>query len=256
MTHSLARIALAAAGAATLCCGVDTAHSNPHAFAREGSSPSQTALARLANYDHYIDYFASQRYGEKGNQISPAYIRALIVAESAANHYAISPKGARGLTQIMPQTGRMAAVDLLQSGVDYEYIDERKLVKLSAEALHDPAINLLIACYLSSTYGEWYGGRTDLIASAWNAGPEAVARYGNRPPPYAETRGLLIRIHDYLTYFQEGRQPAWKLDGSQPAWSFSRWDTTGFNTPGWDLDYDAPGWDIGWKPPKQRPPKF
>ncbi len=247
MPLSVVRVALALVGLGALIVSVEAAHARSSGSARSSHAPSQTALTRLANYDHYIEYFTAQRYGEHGNQISPAYIRALILTESAANRYAISPKGARGLTQIMPQTGRMAAAEILASGIDYEYVDEAKLVRLSADALHDPAINLLIACYLSSTYGKRYGGRTDLIAAAWNAGPEAVARYGNRPPPYAETRGLLVRLHDYLTYFQ---------NGLQPTWSYSRWETYGFDAPGWELDYDAPGWDLDWKPPKHPQRKF
>jgi soluble lytic murein transglycosylase-like protein len=173
-------------------------------------APSRTQLARLSHFSKYIDYFASLGYGPEKSKISPTYIRALIVAESSAEPRARSHMGARGLSQIMLETGKLAAREILAGGMDYEYVDERRLRWLSAEDLYDPAINILIACHLSATYLDRFLGRTDLVVSAWNAGPEAVVRYGNRPPPYRETRQLLARVHGYMLHFDDGRYPGWQ----------------------------------------------
>jgi soluble lytic murein transglycosylase-like protein len=118
----------------------------------------------------------------------------------------------------MPETGRIAARELFESGIDFEYVDERRLKNLSAEDLYDPAINILIACYLSATYLDKFLGRHDLVISAWNAGPGAVTAHGNRPPPYKETHQLMARVRGYMTYFNEGSEPRWQT----AAWSFPR----------------------------------
>jgi len=228
--------------AAVVCLTVATPAAAGELTQVARARPAQSALGRLARYDRYIDYFSSLRYGPTSASTSGAYIRALVMTESAANARALSHKGARGLTQIMPETGRRMAAEIASSGVDYDFVDESKLAAFRPEYLYEPAINILIACHLSAKYDQRYGGRTDLVASAWNAGPHAVKRYGNRPPPYPETRGLLERLHGYMTFFQNGHAPSW---------SVQRWDTAGFDAPGWDLDYGAAGWDIGWDRPKK-----
>ena len=203
---------------------------------RAERAPTQAQLARLSAFDQQIDYFTSLGYGPNGARIPASYVRALALAESDADPRARSHKGARGLTQIMPVTGRKAAFELAASGVDYRFVDESQLKNFKSDYLYDPAINLLICAYLSATYSQKFGGRTDLVASAWNAGVHSVERYGKRPPPYRETRQLLGRVHDYMTYFQGGRHPGWQR---------GTWNTYGFDAPGWELgdgDVSAPGW--------------
>jgi soluble lytic murein transglycosylase-like protein len=182
----------------------------PALASRPGGAPSKTQLTRLEHFEKYIEYFTSIRYIPGKTRVSPHYIRALVTAESSVNPRARSHKGARGLSQIMPETGRIAARELFESGTDFEFVDERRLARLDPEDLYDPAVNLLIASYLSTTYLERFMGRTDLVVAAWNAGPEAVARYGNRTPPYAETHQLLARVRGYLTYFERGSVPSWQ----------------------------------------------
>ena len=195
------------------------------AAAMPGSRPpSDTQLARLGHFSKYIDYFTSLGYGPENARISASYIRALIVAESSADPRARSHKSARGLTQIMLETGRIAAREILACGVDYNFVDEKLLRYLGTEDLYDPAINILIACHLSATYLDRFGGRTDLVVSAWNAGPDSVVRYGNRPPPYTETRQLLARVRGYMTFFD---------DGSAPGWTTVAWDTKGSRSASW-----------------------
>ena len=207
----------------------------PAAAVLGNKPPSRTQLARLSHFAKYIDYFCSQVYGPGKAKISPSYIRALIVAESSAEPRARSHKNARGLTQIMLETGRIAAREILQTGIDFEFVDERRLKWLTAEDLYDPAINILIACHLSATYLDRFLGRTDLVVSAWNAGPEAVDRYGNRPPPYRETRQLLARVHGYMMHFDDGRFPGWQS---------ATWDTGRIRGSSWGVVPQLPSRDF------------
>jgi soluble lytic murein transglycosylase-like protein len=177
---------------------------------RTAGPPSRAQLNRLAHFEKYIAYFTSIGYGPEKSKVSSSYIRSLICAESSVNPRAQSNKGARGLSQIMPETGRIAARALYESGINFEYVDERRLKNLRAEDLYDPAINILIACYLSATYLDQFFGRHDLVVSAWNAGPGAVTAHGNRPPPYKETHQLMARVRGYMTYFNEGSGLAWQ----------------------------------------------
>ncbi|RMF20624.1 MAG: lytic transglycosylase domain-containing protein [Deltaproteobacteria bacterium] len=162
--------------------------------------PSRSQLRRLYYLEPYIRYFSSLSYGPEGARVPADYIRALILTESAGDTWARSVKGARGLTQILPSTARAALAELGASGYDYLYIDEKVFKEFSPDDLYDPALNILIACYLSATYHARYEGRTELVVAAWNAGPGAVARYGNEPPPYRETRDLISRVKGYMSY--------------------------------------------------------
>jgi soluble lytic murein transglycosylase-like protein len=104
----------------------------------------------------------------------PALIQAVIAAESAFDHRAVSKKGARGLMQLMPDTAR-------QYGV---------------RDLHDPASNLEAGIGYLRQLVLRFNGDVKLALAAYNAGPEAVARYGG-VPPYEETRVYLDRIRSY-----------------------------------------------------------
>ncbi len=95
---------------------------------------------------------------------------ALIDQESRFNPRAVSPKGARGLGQLMPETA-------LALGV--------------ADAF-EPMENLRGAArYLVAQLGAF--GRADLALAAYNTGPHRVTHYGGIPP-FRETRDYVSRI--------------------------------------------------------------
>ncbi len=95
----------------------------------------------------------------------------VIKAESASNPKAVSRKGAQGLMQLMPQTAKKLGVD--------NAFDPRANVNGGSQYLHDMLVrfNFDLAKALA----------------AYNAGPEAVAKYKG-VPPYRETRLYVARI--------------------------------------------------------------
>jgi hypothetical protein len=114
-------------------------------------------------YDAIIDR-ASARHG-----VDATLVRAVIQVESNYEHRARSPKGARGLMQLMPATAR-------QYGLSNPY---------------DPAANIEAGIrHLKSLLDRF---PLSLALAAYNAGEAAVQRYGG-VPPYAETRSYVDRI--------------------------------------------------------------
>ncbi|WP_394404257.1 lytic transglycosylase domain-containing protein [Sulfitobacter sp. MOLA879] len=96
--------------------------------------------------------------------------RALVEAESSYNPTAVSPKGAYGLGQLMPDTARALGVDP-----------------------RDPSQNLDGAArYLLAQFARFKD--IDLALAAYNAGPHRVVEYSGIPP-FAETRDYIARIH-------------------------------------------------------------
>jgi soluble lytic murein transglycosylase-like protein len=127
---------------------------------------TKPAAPRAAGYDDLIEAHAS------ANALSPDFVRAVIQAESAFNPFARSPKGAMGLMQLMPQT---AAV--------YRVLDA-----------YNPAENIRAGvAYLKSLMMR-YDNDVSLALAAYNAGPNAVEKYGRKVPPYKETRKYVARI--------------------------------------------------------------
>jgi soluble lytic murein transglycosylase-like protein len=105
------------------------------------------------------------------NSVEESLIRAIIHAESAYQPDARSPKGAQGLMQLMPAT----AADL-RVGNPF-----------------DPAENIEGGTrYLSQLLAE-FEGDVELATAAYNAGPNAVNKYGGIPP-YDETREYVRRV--------------------------------------------------------------
>lgn len=127
--------------------------------------PGATLSKRRARYAELIARTA-QKY-----QLDPQLLHAVIRAESAYNPRAVSPKGAVGLMQLLPETARR-----------YGIAD-----------LHDPKANLEAgARYLKDLLKQF--GDVKLAVAAYNAGEAAVQKYGNRVPPYRETRRYVARV--------------------------------------------------------------
>lgn len=102
------------------------------------------------------------------------FVRSVARMESGYNPKAVSPKGAIGLMQLMPSTAETL-------GVKPDVISDNAAG--GAKYLRE----LLVR----------YKGNAVLALAAYNAGPDAVQKYGG-VPPYAETRQYVLRVlHEY-----------------------------------------------------------
>ena len=127
---------------------------------------TKPASPRAALYDDLIAEHAT------ANALDPDFVRAVIQAESAFNPFARSAKGAMGLMQLMPHTASVYRV-------------------LNA---YNPAENIRAGvAYLKSLMTR-YDNDVSLALAAYNAGPNAVEKYGRTVPPYKETRSYVARI--------------------------------------------------------------
>lgn len=117
-------------------------------------------------------YEAGREHG-----VNPWLVAAVVRAESAFNPRAISPKGARGLMQLMPATAQRFGV--------------------ADRDLFDPARNIEAGVRYLSWLLERFGNDLPSILASYNAGEGAVARYGG-VPPYRETRDYIRRIFKTL----------------------------------------------------------
>lgn len=102
----------------------------------------------------------------KQHALEPELLHAVIMVESGYDPAAVSPKGAVGLMQLMPQTA-------LRHGTS----DRR-----------DPGQNLNSGAHHLAGLIKQFGGSLELALAAYNAGEAAVRRSGMKIPPYPETR--------------------------------------------------------------------
>jgi len=103
----------------------------------------------------------SQQFG-----LNPNFVAAVIYTESHFNPNATSPVGARGLMQIMPQTGAGIAKELGE--------------KYNVSKLYDPETNIRYGCkYLSGLIGK-YSWSQSLPLIAYNGGVSLADRYATR----------------------------------------------------------------------------
>ncbi len=106
------------------------------------------------------------------HKIDPLLVYFVMRQESSFNYRAVSRAGARGLMQLMPATAR----------------------QLGVRNIDDPAENIEAGTRHLKYLFDRYNGDVNLVLAAYNAGEEAVARYGNRVPPYRETQNYVSRI--------------------------------------------------------------
>lgn len=130
-------------------------------------------------YDPFIENVARE------NGLSAALIKAVALAESGFDPHAVSPKGAQGLMQLMPETAR-------QYGVEDAF---DPLQNLRAGALH-----------LRGLLDEFDGDLT-LALAAYNAGAGAVKRHGG-VPNYRETKEYVRKVRTNLAQERRGRRTA------------------------------------------------
>jgi soluble lytic murein transglycosylase-like protein len=127
--------------------------------ARTDKGPAINWLARSAQYEGVI------RGAAKDATIQAALVRAVIVVESGFNPRAVSKKGAIGLMQLQPATAKRYGV----------------------KNIYDPEQNVRAGAHYLSDLLVRFDSNLELALAAYNAGEEAVERYGRHVPPFRET---------------------------------------------------------------------
>lgn len=128
----------------------------------------------------------------RNNGMDPFLMAAIVKTESNFNNLAVSPKGARGLMQIMPDTGSWVAK---QGGIpDY-----------SPARLFEPAYNIRIGGWYLADLNEEFNGNTILVLAAYNGGRGNVKKWISREDwniqsqnldqiPFPETRQFVRKV--------------------------------------------------------------
>jgi hypothetical protein len=167
----------AAAGKARRRAGrTRTANWTPELSAKAGALTTPTSMAvgnslegfttGNSEVDGYI-VESGKRHG-----VDPLLLYAIMHQESTFKSRAISPKGARGLMQLMPGTAaRYGVINIF-----------------------DPRQNIDGGTRYMKFLLELFEGDVNLALAGYNAGEGAVMKYGYRIPPYAETQEYVRRI--------------------------------------------------------------
>jgi hypothetical protein len=104
--------------------------------------------------------------------VDPYLIFLVMEQESHFNPRVVSPKGARGLMQLMPGTA----------------------ARFGVRRPHDPGQNISGGTRYLRELLNRFNNRVDLVLASYNAGEGAVIKFGHRVPPYRETRNYVKRI--------------------------------------------------------------
>jgi len=143
---------------------------------------ADTLASEIRNYDpkERARYAKHIQDAARANKLEPALIHAVISAESGYNPFARSSKGAMGLMQLMPATAKRYGVT-------------NRL---------DPAQNIQGGSRYLRDLVRMFNNDLQLAVAAYNAGENAVVKYGNRIPPYSETMTYVPRV---MTYYKKYR---------------------------------------------------
>lgn len=156
--------------------GDDAYRLSPSYRLRVAVIPEMPALALLP-------YSSDIAAAAKSSNLDPALVHAVISVESGHRQSAVSPKGATGLMQLMPGTA-------LRYGVKAPGKSHEENLRAGTRYLRD-LLNM-------------FENRLDLALAAYNAGEGAVQKYGNRIPPFRETRNYVPSV---LEKYKEWRLP-------------------------------------------------
>ncbi len=121
------------------------------------------------------------REASRTHGVDYALLQALIATESGFDSQAVSPKGAVGLMQLMPDTARRYGV-----ASDAKTSVEKKLT--------DPGTNIKAGTRYLRYLIDLFPGRLELALAAYNAGEGAVQRAGNKIPLYKETQNYVKTV--------------------------------------------------------------
>ena len=159
--------------------------------AANGSTGLRGYTTGSAELDRYL-LDSSRNHG-----VDPLLIYSIMHQESSFKSHAVSPKGARGLMQLMPGTA-------IRYGVTNVF-DSRQNIEGGARYLR-----FLL---------DYFDNDIDLVLAGYNAGEGAVEKYGWQVPPYSETREYVRRISRRYALLRDPNAPLYapRLTGAQLA---------------------------------------
>lgn len=149
---------------------------------RAGSAsvmPSDGSADRFTRYDEWIRQAATLY------QIPEQLVRAVILCESNYDPRAVSPTGAQGLMQLMPQTA----------------------LRMRVRDGFDPRENIFGGTRYLRVLANMFNGDLELTIAGYNAGEGAVVRYAGIPP-YDETQAYVIRVMTAYRRYRTVADPA------------------------------------------------
>lgn len=157
------------------------------------------------NMKYPIGYNSTiQKYSKEYN-LDPYLIASIINVESSYDKEAISPKSAKGLMQISPQTGQWAS-------------EELNIEDYSEDKLFQPEINIRIGSWYLDRLKTEFNDDLDLILIAYNAGSGNLSKWLDNEEysengrnithiPFKETEDYLVRVKKnhkiYSTFYKD-----------------------------------------------------
>jgi len=146
--------------------------SNVHRPGRHYERVVRDVEAAVVSLDQQPQMIAARPYAElvskaaTDNQLPAALLHAVIQTESSYNASAVSPAGAGGLMQLMPDTAR----------------------EMGVKNVYDPKANIQGGARYLKRLMTLFDNDIALAVAAYNAGPQAVLSRGGVIPPFAETQ--------------------------------------------------------------------
>jgi hypothetical protein len=159
------------------------AHSTPALYTPPRGRAAMHLSASLNGFttgDATVDGFIIESGLRNG--VDPVLLYAQMHQESSFKRGAISPKGARGLMQLMPPTA----------------------ARFGVTNIFDPKQNIEGGARYMRFLLDHFDGDVALALAGYNAGEGAVLKYGRRIPPYRETRDYVSRISQRYARMRNG----------------------------------------------------
>jgi soluble lytic murein transglycosylase-like protein len=145
----------------------------------DGSIANPSALRGYTTGSSEVDGYLIQ--SGKTNGVDPLLLYSVMHQESSFKSRAISPKGARGLMQLMPGTA----------------------MRFGVTNVFDPRQNIEGGARYLRFLLDHFDGDVNLALAGYNAGEGAVEKYGWSIPPYAETQEYVRRISRRYSLLQD-----------------------------------------------------
>jgi soluble lytic murein transglycosylase-like protein len=150
--------------------GYEEVHLPPESVAAAAAAVREPMTGSLSERGA-VDVAAAVQAASSRNNLNPDLINSMIRVESGFNPHAVSPKGAQGLMQLMPQTAaRMGVADPFNPVENIE--GGTRYIRELLDRYHLDLVKAL---------------------AAYNAGPERVEQY-HGVPPYPETIAYVSRV--------------------------------------------------------------